>query len=237
VRVLIVDDDPAILKMFGELLRSAGHEVMPCARGAQAINHALMTDFDLVICDLSLPDVHGLDIIRAIKAQSPHTPILVVSALDPAEWAADVASAGAARFIQKPVRLDDIRRELGLAERSLVRLSALVFDDDETHCNRVRVELSRRGSVAFSLASAAELAEEGIPGVVLVDARHADVHEVLAWAKERAIPTFVYADKGIALDDDRLMRAGASLVMTKPVDDEALLTQARFLGAGGGAPW
>ncbi len=234
MRVLVVDDDPVILKMLGELLRGAGHEVVPCERGGQAINQALMSDFDLVLCDLSLPDVHGLDIIRALKAQSPHTPIIVLSALEPSEWRKDAESAGASRYLQKPVPMAELRRELGLAERSLVRLSALVFDDDEMHRNRVRVELSRRGSVAFALRDAAELAEEGVPGIILVDAHHKDVREVLAWAKERSVPTFVYADKGVVIDDDVLMRAGASMVMTKPVDVEWLLTQARFLGAGGG---
>lgn len=232
MRILVVDDDPAILNMLGEVLRKAGHEVAPCSRGEQAIHKALLADFELVLCDLNLPDVHGLDIIRAIKAQSPHVPILVLSALDPAEWEAQTKSAGAVRWLRKPLRLDDLRREVAMAERSLPRLYVLLFDDDEIHRNRVRNELVRRGSTAVHLTSADQLTEEGRPGLVLIDAGHKDLDEVLAWATLHNVSAFVFHDLATIVDEDRVLRLGASLVLTKPVNVESLLVQSQWLGAG-----
>lgn len=231
MRILVVDDDPAILGLIEDVLGHAGHDVVACSRGEQAIHKALLSDFELVLCDLSLPDVHGLDIIRAIKAQSPHLPVLVLSASDPATWEAQAQSAGAVRFLRKPLKLDDLRKEVALADRSLPRLHVLLFDDDEIHRNRVRNELVRRGSTAIALTRADELMDEGQAGLVIVDAAHADLDEVLAWATLNGAPAFVFHDLATIVDEDRVLRLGASLVMTKPVNVDALLTQAQWLKA------
>lgn len=230
MRILVVDDDPDILRMCAKALTQQGHTVTECDSGNEALAAALTGNFDLALCDLSLPDIHGLEIIRAIKMQAPDLPVIVMSALDPREWRAKSSDAGADHFLAKPLRLDVLRHEVHMAGLGRTSLRVCVCDDDDGHRMRL-VDAFARGGCTVRVVDAPMLmfGEDPQPDLVVVDAHLPGAESVVRWAKASDVHCFALLSKDARIDDDKLMRMGASLVVPKPVDPEALLIQARFL--------
>lgn len=233
MRVLIVDDDPAILHLCATALRNQGHDVRTCGAGGEAIAAALTGSFDLALCDINLPDVHGLEIVRAIKLQAPGLPVIVMSALDPREWRDKSVEAGASHFLSKPLRLETLRHEVRMAQASMLSLAVVLYLVNDGSGQRERLEqaFGQAGFPAFVAESASEIVEAGRldpSDVVILDAAAPGADRVLAWARDKNVHCFVLVEPGQGLDD-ALMRRGASLMVEKPIDPEALLLQARFL--------
>jgi DNA-binding response OmpR family regulator len=231
MRILVVDDDPAILRLCAAALRTEGHEVVPCDAGQRALTRALVEKFDLALCDINLPDIDGLDVVRAIKMQAPDLPVIVISALDPREWRAKSMDAGADHFLQKPIRLDVLRNEVAMADLARASMTVALCDRDDGHRARLYDELKRNGCSVVVVEEAAQIVELGKrPDLVILDAGDEHCESVVRWAGREGVHCFVLVDPETSGDrDDGLMRAGASLIVQKPVDPQALVLQARFL--------
>lgn len=230
MRVLIVDDDPDILKFVTLALQTEGHDVVACSGGGAALGAALRDDFDLALCDLNLPDLHGLEVIRAVKAQAPYLPIIVMSALDPREWSALSMEAGAAKFLHKPLRLEQLRSEVAMAQSARADLDVVVVDADPFERARVARAFQAGGCRVHLIERPVDVAAVPYKSLVILDARLGGLQEAVSACSRAGVPCFVVVEPG-TMDDDLLLRAGASLVVSRPVDPDALLTQARFLTA------
>ena len=79
-RVLLVEDDSAIAEPLGRALRRDGHDVEVAASGDAALARLTTAPFDLVILDLGLPDVDGLEVCRRIRTSDRHVPVLMLTA-------------------------------------------------------------------------------------------------------------------------------------------------------------
>jgi DNA-binding response OmpR family regulator len=86
---MLVDDDLDVLNMYTEVLRKAGHEVDAFSRGIEAANSCVERRYALVICDINMPDVDGVSLLRMVRAQRPHMPFIFLSghAAYEANWA------------------------------------------------------------------------------------------------------------------------------------------------------
>jgi DNA-binding response OmpR family regulator len=228
VKILVVDDDLDILQLCATALRGMGHDVTTCAAGNEALAAALTGEHDLALLDLNLPDVHGLEICRAIKMQAPGLPVIVISALDPREWRARSAEAGADHFLQKPIRLDALRHEVSMAEAARATLFVVVHDADSAHRARLSQAMRQAGFVVRLAETLGEIVDGPRPDLVILDASVKGVEGVVRWAGVNDVPCFVLFARGQELDD-KLMRIGASLMVEKPVDPDAIILQARFL--------
>ena len=107
-RLLVVEDDASIRETIDEALRLEGFQVQSCANGAEALG--LLTDpssdtIDLIILDLMLPGLGGLDLCRQLRALSNVTPILVVSARDSETDRVLGLEVGADDYLVKPFGL------------------------------------------------------------------------------------------------------------------------------------
>ena len=230
MKILVVDDDHAILKLCATALRKDGHQVVTCAGGQQALTAALMDRFDLALCDINLPDVHGLEIVRAVKMQAPDLPVIVMSALDPIEWTAKSKEAGADHFLSKPLRLEVLRTEVRMATMSRDVVRVALHDTDAMHRMQLHASLVRGGCQVTTVDRPGAILAMPPPDLVIVDAGDAEAEHVVRWAGKHGVHCFVLVEKGHD-HDDSLMRVGASLIMQKPVEPEALAIQARFLAS------
>lgn len=236
MRVLLVEDDPALSAVVARVLESAGHEVTASLRGSEALSAALGSDYDLLICDLMLPDLQGTEVVRAIKSQSPELPVIVMSALSPADWEQACLDAGAARYLHKPVPLETLRREVALVESSRARLNLVLYDDDEMHARRLERSLTVQGCrvlrVGSFLDAQVHLAKGGWDFFLLshVEGTAGAVKE----AHQRGVASVVFSLAALGDEEDQLMRHGAALILQKPIDGASLLTQLRFVGPTGG---
>ena len=117
--VLVVDDEPQILRALETNLRGAGYEVATAATAEQALSTAAMRPPDAVILDLVRPDGSGLEVCRELRSWSS-APILVLSVVgDEAEKVAAL-DAGADDYVQKPFGIDELLARL----RALLRRAA-----------------------------------------------------------------------------------------------------------------
>jgi two-component system cell cycle response regulator DivK len=102
--VLIVEDHPLNMKLFRVLLHSRGYETIETKDGHAGLDLARADDPDLIIMDIQLPDISGLEIIRALKGddRTRDIPIVAITAAMPEEET-NIRAAGADAFLRKPI--------------------------------------------------------------------------------------------------------------------------------------
>jgi two-component system, OmpR family, KDP operon response regulator KdpE len=115
-RILVVDDEPQIVKALGIHLRARGHEVATASDGAEALQAAAARLPDLVILDLGLPDLDGVDVITGLRGWSS-VPILVLSGRADSVDKVDAFDAGADDYVTKPFGMDELFARLRAALR------------------------------------------------------------------------------------------------------------------------
>lgn len=115
-KVLVIDDDPSLLRALRLGLRSGGHEVITAANGDQGISATARNAPDIVILDLGLPDVNGLEVCRRIRQWSD-VPIVVLSAIDSEERKIAALDGGANDYVTKPFGMGELEARIRAALR------------------------------------------------------------------------------------------------------------------------
>ena len=108
-RILIVDDDESLRWVTQAQLQQSGYEVAAAENGASALEQIRSVPPDLVITDLKMPGMSGLELLKAIRAQYPEILVIVVTAFGTVENAVEAMKAGAYDYILKPVNMDELR--------------------------------------------------------------------------------------------------------------------------------
>jgi len=129
LKVLIVDDDPGMLAVASEELQSCGHEVVEAGSGEEALSKLLKHDFALVISDIEMPQMNGLELVRHIRAMDDdsvsNVPIVMLTGRGDDAAIQSAFDCGASSFVQKPVNWLNFNYHLsfilraGLAEKEL----------------------------------------------------------------------------------------------------------------------
>ena len=115
-RVLVVDDDPSLLKAMRIGLTARGDEVVVAHTGAEAVDQVALADPDLVILDLGLPDMDGIEVCRHIREFSA-VPIVVLSAYGDERRKVEALDSGADDFVTKPFGMAELEARLRVALR------------------------------------------------------------------------------------------------------------------------
>ena len=103
--VLIVDDNEHLREILASILRYSGYETVEAGTGTQAIQKAAAAHPSLILLDLELPDIKGIDLARKIKKTPAisHIPIIACSASSGWEWREEALRAGMVEYLQKPI--------------------------------------------------------------------------------------------------------------------------------------
>jgi len=107
--ILIVDDERSMREVLEIFLKNEGYNVTTAGDGMTAIEAIQKDIFDLVITDLRMPNISGIDLLKTIKEISPDTVVVIITAFGTTESAVEAMKLGAFDYIQKPFRMDDIR--------------------------------------------------------------------------------------------------------------------------------
>ena len=108
-KVLVVDDQKSIREILEIFLKSEGFSVSAADNGMTALDIMKDDIFDLVITDMKMPKLNGIDLLRNIKEISPNTVVVIITAFGTPESAVEAMKLGAFDYIQKPFKMDDIR--------------------------------------------------------------------------------------------------------------------------------
>jgi two-component system, OmpR family, KDP operon response regulator KdpE len=136
-RILVVDDEPQILRALGINLRARGYEVATAGDGAEALKAASAHVPDLVILDLGLPDLDGVDVITGLRGWSS-VPILVLSGRADGVDKVSAFDAGADDYVTKPFGMDELLARL----RAMLRRAAPTTDQPTVEFGEIRIDLA-----------------------------------------------------------------------------------------------
>jgi two-component system response regulator AtoC len=118
-RILVVDDEEGVRSFLAEALEDAGHSVAQAGDGDAAAERLRREPFDLLITDLRMPGIHGLELVRRARAEHPAMEVIVITAHGTLDSAAEVTRLGAFDCLEKPIGSPAQLREL--AARALAR--------------------------------------------------------------------------------------------------------------------
>jgi len=107
-RILVIDDQIEMARLLGDQLADAGYTAELAGGGAEALGLIRKKPFDLVICDLRMAEVDGLDVLEGVKAVAPFVPVIIMTAFGGIESAIDAIKRGAYHYLTKPFRLDEV---------------------------------------------------------------------------------------------------------------------------------
>jgi len=103
LQVLVVDDEPAIRQVVAAQLRKAGHSVEQAGDGEAAMERLAKGDLDIVLCDIKLPGLSGIEVLRQARATGIDTAFIMMTAFASVDTAIEAIKAGAADYMIKPL--------------------------------------------------------------------------------------------------------------------------------------
>ena len=170
--VLIVDDEVAARELCSEVALEAGLRVRTAATTEQALEALEQAPVDIVVTDLKVPQMGGLELLRRIRAAFPHIAVVVLTQYGTIETAVEAMRAGAADYLTKPFHVEELRNKL---ERLL---RAVEMD----HENRILREQLR--------------SRPGFGGLVGISPRMQKVYKLIEKVSQHSYPVLVLGESG-----------------------------------------
>ena len=129
--ILVVDDELSMREFLEILLEKEGYRVFLAENGKKALALLKKSDFDLLLLDIRLGDLSGIDILKAAKAKNPDTVVIMISAYASAETAVEAMNAGAYDYVPKPFNADELLQTIASALKlKTVEQEKALIDDE-----------------------------------------------------------------------------------------------------------
>jgi two-component system, NtrC family, response regulator HydG len=109
LRVLVIDDDEALAETIAESLERRGHAVTVCTSGKPGVAKLEREPFDVVLTDLKMADLGGLDVVKRSRAVLPDAEVFVITGFGDVKTAVEAMKLGASHYLQKPIDLAELR--------------------------------------------------------------------------------------------------------------------------------
>jgi two-component system response regulator PilR (NtrC family) len=113
--ILVVDDELGMRELLNFMLKREGYEVSCAENGRKAISMLEKTNYNLLLCDIKIGDMSGLDVLRAAKKQNPNTVVIMISAYATAETAVEAMNDGAYDYVPKPFDNNELKETISKA--------------------------------------------------------------------------------------------------------------------------
>ncbi len=162
MRVLLIEDDPSTSKSIELMLTAEGFNIYSTDLGEEGIDLGKLYDYDIILLDLNLPDMHGYDVLKKLRLSKVITPILILSGMGELENKVKGLGFGADDYLTKPFYKEElvariqaiIRRSKGHAE-SIIRTGKLAvnLDTKTVDVNNQRVHLTGKEYAMLELLS------------------------------------------------------------------------------------
>ena len=114
-KILVVDDDPVIGKSFDRVLSGKGYAVINAESGETALGKLATENYDLVVTDIRMPGMSGLEVAESVRAKQPWMPVLIITGYGSDASEARAKAAGVSVFLHQPVSPEMIETSVGAA--------------------------------------------------------------------------------------------------------------------------
>lgn len=140
MRILLIEDSDALRKSLTVGLQKLGYAVDTAATGTEGLNMALIGDYDILILDLMLPHLNGMEILKVVRKQNEEIRILILSAKSDPDDKVSGILAGADDYLSKPFSFDELTVRL----INLMRRGKLLYSNDEVVVNDFALDLNSK---------------------------------------------------------------------------------------------
>jgi EAL domain-containing protein (putative c-di-GMP-specific phosphodiesterase class I)/ActR/RegA family two-component response regulator len=185
-RVLIVDDDPAMLRVLTRILTEAGHDVATATNGAGAVALLDETQFDALLSDIEMPEMDGFELIRAVREHSLDLPVVLMTGGPSLETAVKAVEYGALRYLMKPIDTALLRKSISdavsLGHVAKLKREAFVATGSDHH------ELGDKASLEGSFKRALDALWMAYQPIVRWPGRSIFAYEALVRTREPTMP-------------------------------------------------
>jgi DNA-binding NtrC family response regulator len=107
-RILVVDDDPHFLRVLSRVLSGEKFQVTASSGACEAIEILHHAQFDLIICDLRMPECDGLNFLQAVRRDGYDVPVIILTAYGEVETYLEAMNAGATEYLNKPINSEEL---------------------------------------------------------------------------------------------------------------------------------
>ncbi len=241
IRLLLVDDEAEFLEAVRPGLARRGFQVTLAESGQAALDHLSQEDCDVVVLDVKMPGIDGVDTFREIKRIAPSLPVIMLTGHGSIQQAFDTSREGVYDYLAKPCDVEQLATvaRQAVADRAVsgqpapspaghVRL--LLVDDDRDFVESVTPALERRGvsvTKAFNGTAALECATQSQFDIAIVDVRMPDLDGLTVLSRLRELDplleVIVLTGHPAVEDVRRGFKDGAFEYLTKPQRVEDLL--------------
>jgi len=129
--VLVIEDDNKMRDGLVEILKDEGYNVDSAENGSLGLDKTKKKDFDVVLTDLIMPVMGGMEVLREIKHMKPKTSVIIITAFGTIENAVEALKVGATDYITKPFKIDEVQTKIRkvLAETEFEKVPLLLDSD------------------------------------------------------------------------------------------------------------
>ena len=145
MRILVIEDETKVGCFIKRALEEESYAVDLCEDGAKGLQMALITDYDVLIVDLMLPSLPGLEILKGVRQARIQTPILILTAQSQVDQRVKGLDAGADDYLTKPFAIDELLARIRALLRRGSTESAGVLQIDDLALNPATREVTRGG--------------------------------------------------------------------------------------------
>jgi two-component system, NtrC family, response regulator HydG len=239
LKILIVDDNEDFCKNMADIMELKKYKVNMAYSGIQAIDMVGKNHYDLIIMDIKMPVMDGVEAFRKIKAISPETIVIMITAFAVEDLIKDALREGAFAALKKPVDFDNLFHIISdaVGEGTMV----LIVDDDENLCENMKDILETRGyqvSVAYDSNSAIQKTRENNYDILLIDMKLPPLNGLETYLSIKDIRPKLVAIVITAYTDDmkdsinNILRKGAYTCLEKPVNMNKLISLLKQIEKG-----
>lgn len=149
MKILIVEDEQKLAGFIRQGLQQAGYLVQLCHNGSEALNKAASETFDLILLDLMLPGMTGIEVLKNLRAFKISSPVIIVSALSGTSQIVESLDLGAVDYIKKPFEWEELlaririmQRKIFVTESTRIGINDLVIELMTRHVSRRERQIS-----------------------------------------------------------------------------------------------
>lgn len=113
VKLLIVDDQKGIRRLLQEVFSESGYDIETCANGLRALELITEFDPDLVLMDIKMPGLNGIDALRRLRVTDARRPVIMMTAYGEQHYLDEAKALGVVNFVNKPFDIDELKALVG----------------------------------------------------------------------------------------------------------------------------
>ncbi len=226
-RILVVDDDPGVRQTLAASLELHGFEVVEASSAEQGLDKVREETFDLVVSDIRMPGMNGVQLFREVRRVRPDLPVVLITGFEVESWVEEAIQEGAFTVVEKPVRME---RFIQLAQRAIRSPTVLVVDDQPGVADSMVAALNAAGlraAAAHDGEAAMKLLKEQTFDVCVLDLVMPEVTGVEMYAKLQKLDPSIGVVAMTGHDVNTMMteivQMGAFRCLRKPFDTRSLI--------------